>query len=470
MKKRIYFTLIVLSIFSVFVEVLFSVDHKIIIKGNISNLDFDDVISNKNDLTDLEIRMISTQIADYYLQNGYTGSKVVDIRVTKTGTIIFTVDQPKIMQVEVTGVSKKLKEIISRSIVGDNGIVYNEFILNEIKFKLQEKYKLSKIKTVRVSKKTNGLLVILKTRELSSGRFYASVATHSLYGVIPKVGYLVGFEESILNSAVSTGIATDKLRMVNVDSNYQFFLSSRSSILGGLEGSYTLDRFESMNVDYDLRYIKSHFGYKIYGSSLKYIFGINSKYIELKKYFNSNSEFYDISFFLDIDFSDRNKILNNRKVKSFKFNFQIGRQSFSDSNYIKSDLNFDIPIYPFVSEFFRVVPFVGIYYTSLNERFMWDYVFPGRIRGFQNNYTASSSINSGGVDFEFEISRDFFYLGTFVDGGYYLDESKVWDSALGSGMFFEMIYGKLKINLLYGLNLAEGISSGKISFNITGSL
>jgi len=141
----------------------------------------------------------------------------------------------------------------------------------------------------------------------------------------------------------------------------------------------------------------------------------------------------------------------------------------NDSNYFYGNFDLEVPFYPFSTEIFRLVTKVNCSYTTSDERIHWDYVFGNGIRGIFNDYTASSWKNSGGIDFEFELSRDFLYFGPFIDAGYYLDESNVWEKTYSSGVLMELIYGKISANFIYGFDISKGYSSGGFIVYLNGS-
>jgi len=114
------FKIIFLIVFIFCITELYAVEvSNIVIKGNYSEINFDDITSRRGELESEELRIISAEITDRYLQNGYIGSRVYEIQLDKDGTVIFVIDQPIVNRVEVKGVDKDLQSKISKFIIGN---------------------------------------------------------------------------------------------------------------------------------------------------------------------------------------------------------------------------------------------------------------------------------------------------------------------------------------------------------------
>jgi hypothetical protein len=107
-----------------------------------------------------------------------------------------------------------------------------------------------------------------------------------------------------------------------------------------------------------------------------------------------------------------------------------------------------------------IIPRFNTYYTTSEKRFYWNYVYDKNFLGFFGDFTASQCKNIAGADIDFEVSPEFVYAGPFINGGYFLNEEKVWKRGAGTGANMRIYYKKIELVMYYAWNIMKSPSKG----------
>jgi hypothetical protein len=425
----------------------------------------------KGNLSEKDIEAIGIKVTNEYHNKGYTTSYVEKLQVLESGLLEIHVKESKIAAVSITGVTGKEKNEIELLFTALIGYIYNRAELERKAEAIKRLYNLGSVRIYPVNYEDSGdVFLSIKTSKKSAGDFYGGIGFEPIYGISPFLGYYHPFTDTALDLYTKAGYRDGKFRRAEGD--VKLFLFPDNDPGGfyiGSNAAIFLERWESRDKDYRRISLSPALGYRaIYQYLILDLFA-NEIISEISDYKSDEKKFrdYDTRLTLEIDLSNKGNLLSKKDATGLKLTASSGKSDLSEKIYIISSAEFKTSLAPFSR--LRISPGIYSYYTTMDERYFWQYVYDKRLLGFFNDYTASKWKNIAGLDFEFEIVPQFFYAGPFVNTGYFKDEALEWKSKTGGGLMGVFEFKNSYIGIYYAWDLSRGPSEGGLSILAGGS-
>jgi outer membrane protein assembly factor BamA len=429
------------------------------------------VKSVKGDLSEKDIEAIGIKVTNEYHNKGYTTSYVEKLELHQNGILEIHVKESKIAAVSVTGIEGKEKNEIEFLLKPLIGSIYNRNELEKKAETLKRLYNLGSVQIYPVNyKDSSDVFLSIKTNKKSTGDFYGSIGFEPIYGLSPSLGYYRPFTDTALDLYAKAGYREGKFRRAEAD--LKFFLFPDNDPKGfyiGSNAAMFLEHWESYDRDYRRISLSPALGYRAIYQYLIFDLYANEIISEISDYKTEGKKFrdYDTRITLEVEISDKTNLLSKKDATGLKLAASSGKSDLSEKIYIIYSGELKSSFSPFSR--LRVSPGIYSYYTTMKERFFWQYVYDKRLLGFYNDYTASKWKNTAGLDFEFEFVPQFFYAGPFVNTGYFQDEMLKWKSRTGGGLMGTLEFKNSYIGIYYAWDLSKGPSKGGISIIAGGS-
>ncbi len=425
----------------------------------------------KGDLSEKDIESIGIRVTNEYHNRGYTTSYVEKLEVSRNGILEIYVKESKIADISITGVGGREKSEIEFLLNSLNGSIYNRNELQKKAETLKRLYNLGSVQIYPVNyKDSSDVFLSVKINKKSSGDFYGGIGFEPIYGLSPYLGYYHPFSDTAIDLFAKAGYREGKFRRAEGD--VKFFLFTDNEPRGFYMGSNAamfLEHWESYGRDYRRISLTPALGYRaIYRYLIMDIYA-NEIISEISDYKTEGENFrdYDTRITLEIEITNKINLLSKKDATGLKLAASSGKSDLSKKVYVISSCELKSPFLPFSR--LRITPGLYSYYTTMKERYFWQYVYDKRLLGFYGDFTASKWKNTAGLDFEFEFIPQFLYAGPFVNTGYFQDEELKWKSRTGGGMMGTLEFKNSYIGIYFAWDLSKGPSNGGVSVIAGGS-
>ncbi len=438
----------------------------VVIRGKTVEIDLSPVTGIKDkSLSGERIKLLGARIVNIYHSYGYTAAFLDKTVLRKDGVLEIYLNEGMIRGIRVQGVDGETAEEIRAFLEPEIGRAFNT---GNIRRRIRSMRSLMDLnrKTVRPVHSDDGGVTLLVVAGKRSGSFYGRVGADMIYGVLPEIGYLYTGKDYIMDLRAIAGIKEGELRRLE---GLVAYLGRGDSggpgLLLGLNGGKRRERWESL----DLEYYRMRGAVQAGGSLFFGILNIRSylgfDYERFKDY-PTSEELMNPSLSFEFIFSNRSRVVDRREADYTRLKTSAGWENINNRHYFSGSLEGRYPFLIFSSV--SLVPRFLIFSLSSDERCLWSYVFDNNMIGIFDDYTASKWKNVAGLDIEYELSRSFISAGPFINSACFINEEDKWDTRTGAGIKVLLLYGSLRLNIIYGWDIDKGPGKGGVYFLIEG--
>ncbi|MBN2402573.1 MAG: hypothetical protein JXN64_09235 [Spirochaetes bacterium] len=423
------------------------------------------VKSIKGDLSNKDIEAIGVRVTNEYHEMGYTTSYVKTLRVRNDGVLEIHVNESRIAAINITGITGKEKNEIELSFSILTGYIYNRSEVERKAEAIKRLHNLSSVKIYPINYENTGdVFLSIKASKKSAGDFYGGIGLEPIYGISPSIGYYHPFTDTALDIYAKAGYREGRFRRAEGD--LKFFLFPDSNPRGiylGTNIAMFVERWETLESDYKRLSLSPILGYRaIYQYFIIDLYA-NEIISDISDYKAEEEKFrdYDTRLTLEVEVSNKANLLSKKDATGLQLTASSGKSDLSKKIYAILSGEFRSTLSPFSK--LRIIPQMYSYYTTMDERYFWQYVYDKRLMGFFDDYTASKWKNTAGLDIELEIVPQFIYAGPFVNTGYFLDEELEWKSRTGGGLMGLIEFKNSHIGIYFAWDLSKDPSKGGFS-------
>ncbi|MFH0976130.1 MAG: hypothetical protein V1874_10150 [Spirochaetota bacterium] len=471
--NKIAFLSIILTFILLISPNLFAIEVKRTeIIGSTIDLEIKQYISNiKGGLSKTDIESIGVKVTDEYHEKGYTTSYVEKLVMRDDGVLEIHVKESRILGLNISGIEGKNKDQVEKTFNPFIGSIYNRFEIEKTAETVKYNYSLDTVRIYPVNYgDTSDVFLSIKLNKKEKGNFYGGLGYEPVYGISPYLGYYYPFIDTAADLYAKIGYREGKLRRAEFDVKYFLFPDNdpRGFYIGTNIATF-LERWESRDSDYRRSSLSPVLGYR---ALYKYLFidlYANEIISDIKDYRTDEKTFrdYDTRITMEINISNKSTLLSRKDASGLKLTASSGKSDLSEKIYVISSGELKTAFTPVTR--FRVTPLLYSYYTTMDERYFWQYVYDKRLLGFFDDYTASKWKNTAAMDIEYEIIPQFIYAGPFVNTGYFQDETLEWKSRTGGGARCSIEFKHSYIEINYAWDLSKGPGSGGFALLAGGS-
>ncbi len=438
----------------------------VVIRGKTVDIDLSPVSVIKDiNLSEERIKLLGARIVNIYHSYGYTAAFLDKTVLRKDGVLEIHLNEGRIRGIRVQGVGGETAEEIRAFLEPEIGRVFNKGNIRRRIRSMRSLIDLSRI-TVKPEHSDDGGITLLVNAGKRSGSFYGRVGADMIYGVLPEIGYLYPGKNYIMDLRVIAGIKEGELRRLE---GLAVYLgrgdSGRPGLLLGLNGGKRRERWESFDLEYNSMRGAVQAGGSLFLGLLNIRSYLGFDYERFEDYPDSE-ELMNPSISFEFIFSDRSRVVDRREAYYTRIKTSAGWENINNRHYFSGTLQGRYPFLIFSSV--RLVPRFLIFSLSSDERCLWSYVFDNNMIGIFDDYTASKWKNVAGLDIEYELSRSFISVGPFINSACFINEEDKWDTKTGTGIKVLLLYGSLRLNIIYGWDMDKGPGKGGVYFLVEG--
>jgi len=417
--------------------------------------------------TAVMIKSLGAGIIDEYHRKGYTAAFLDSLVIRKDGILEIQIYESRISGILVNGADDQTADQIQNYILPQKKVVYNEYDLKKRISDSRKIFRLKRIVTRPVRTQSGDIFLDIDVKQKKGGNFYGMVGLDMAYGISPILGYSHIYRRSSLDINAQAGYRDGEFRKAEGNIRYSvFFPGTGLSVFFGLGSSRTVDAWQSGLTDYTSVAVAPQTGLQYSTGIMDLSLYFRERVIFLSGYSSEKRTVHDSSLNMDIQISNRSRLLDIRETDSVRFSVTGGYDNLNGSVYVISSIYAEMSFLPF--DWLRIVPSAGLCYTSSEERFFHSYVFDHNLIGFFSDYTASEWKNTAGIETEFRIVEDMLYAGPFLNTGYFIDEYDKWKLNTGTGIKCRLVYGRISLVLYYAWDIKKNPSEGGVVFMAEG--
>jgi len=415
------------------------------------------------ELSDNDIRDLAVRITNAYHSRGYTAAFIEKITVRKDGVLEMRVHESVVESVSLDVSGNILKDELYRVFSVLEGEVYNENRLNLVIRSARKRFSLNSLK-VDPGRSGTGDIILSVSAGRQKGHFYGGIGVDMAYGIRPLIGYYRPSGSKAADIKITAGIRDGEISMAGGDITlYCFRKDSRAALYMGLGGSSVADIWQLRDKEYTLISVRPVLGVRYFTGMAVYDLSLSEKISSLRNYRDSDSCFSDTRLTADVHINNGRRKIDERKTGDLRLSVSGGWEDFTGSAYASASLNARQGIIPFYSlDWLCIIPRLAVTCTTSGERLFREYVYDSSFIVASGDYTASSWKNVAGLVCEAAVADSGFYIGPFINTGYYLDEQEEWATRTGTGIRCRMGFRDIRIEAYYAWEVPGDPSAGAI--------
>jgi len=426
------------------------------------------------ELDEREIRALGVFVTEEYRRRGYTTSFVESLVIRGDGVLVIRVRESRLLGVSVSGVDRRESADIAALVMPRPGEVYNRYVIQERLEAVRSRFRLAAVTAEPLNyEQTADVLLSVKARKRGAGRFYGRLGVDPVYVLSPELGFLRAASASSVNLEARAGYRDGEFRKIEGEGKFTRHINREGSVvlLLGARGGRRVERWETPDRDYIDAYAVPYGGVgfinDLFGNFVAWThLTLQGRLDRVEDYGGRDLELLDAGLALDMVISDKYYLLEKRDATGFSLKAYGGRSELRNDYQASVESGLSTSWSPFYR--LRLVPALGLYYTSSPDRLHWRYVYDARLLGFFGDYTAARWKNTAGLDVEMEIAPRLFYAGPFVNTGFFLDEEERWDFKTGTGLKAVWMLKNLDLTAYYGWDLEGGPADGGLYLSADG--
>lgn len=440
------------------------------VEGRVSSFSIDHILRQfHGELSDDDMRRLGTLIENEYRRHGYSLAVVGRIEVHDDAVMVVYIHEPLLEGAVVRGIPEATAKEVERMLMPESEESYNRNILSKRLAKARDRFALDDVRAgIEITDSGNVFLVVDAVK--ARGRFYGGIGSDLFYGINPFAGYYYAFDASALDVRAGVGIGSGELRKADGDFIFYYFGSDHSSALFmELYSGMKIDAWETrQQQEYSTITVVPSLGYRFTMEMLQCSVSLSGAPVWIKDYRGETRRLYsDIRLNGEASLGNGEESGKRRDTWHVRLKGGGGYETYNDIFYADAVVTAEYPVFPVT--WLRLVPGYYGFFTSSADRMHLAYVYNEHLLGFFGDYTAAQIINTAGLDLEFEVSKNYLFMGPFIDGSLFRQETREWDYKGGTGLRLTALYSRVILNLMYAWDITKNPSHGGVYFAVSGS-